>query len=74
VVTNDALPPGSIRFKGFLRSMAQALRKANIADSVVVIDKAKVPIIKFVTIDGMSINLTYSRCCSKVMLCEAQPR
>ena len=64
VVTNDTYPLGSTKIPYFLRNMAQALRKANVADNIVVIAKARVPIIKFVTTDGMSCGFSHPLYCS----------
>lgn len=72
VVTNDTYPLGSSKIPYFLRNMAQSLRKANVADNIVVIAKARVPIIKFVTTDGMSCGFShplYCSCCSHCCCC-----
>ena len=52
VVSIDSFPTGSTRIQSFLSSMAQAVRRRHITNHVVIIGKAKVPIIKFVTTDG----------------------
>ena len=53
--------------------MAQAVRRANITDNVVVIAKAKVPIIKFVTIEGEPA-LLYSCCLVQYCIFPGPPR